>query len=270
MGKTPQKKPGVRIPWVRDARDDEYDRSAIDIKPHPPYLVPLSCGGCGAQVSARSANADDPDSRSSHFFTMPGRKHKDTCNFDLPRRGKELADASQGTIVRREGQWRLKCPPLDRPGARGGAKGGSTPPRPPRSTGGSGKPAVSSLRGPAIASAKRIVQLLNSFKNDPETVAQFAAVAPSGRRNIPWDEFCAGPATAHQLAQQLLDGTAGQIPHAVWGPARTARPAGERGDNHVVMYSARHPVLIEDRPVKVNVAVDSVAHFPAGGVLLTG
>lgn len=251
----PQKKQGVRIPWVRDARDDDYDRSAIDIKPHPPYVIPLRCGGCDVQVSVRHANADDPDSRSSHFFTMPGRKHKPTCNFDLPRRGKELVDSSQGTIVRREGQWRLKCPPLARPGTRGGAKGGSTSPRPPRATGGGGKPTVSRLRGPAIASAKRIVQLLKSFKHDPETVAQFAAVAPSGRRNIPWDEFCVGPATAHQLAQKLVEGTAGQIPHAVWGPARTAGPVGQRGDSHVVMYVARHPVLIEGRPVKVNVAV---------------
>lgn len=247
----PQKKQGVRIPWVWDARNDDYDRSAIDIKPHPPYLIPLRCGGCEAPVSVRSANADDPDSRSSHFFTMPGRKHKDTCDFDLPRRGKALVDASAGTIVRRDGQWRLKCPPVDRPGTRGGAKGGSTPPRPPRSTGG-GKTTVSMLRGPAIASARRIVQLLSSFKNDPETVAQFAAVAPSGRRNIPWDEFCVGPATAHQLAQKLLDGTDGQIPHAVWGPARTAR---QRGDSHVVMYTARHPILIEGRRVKVKVAV---------------
>ncbi|GAB7036015.1 hypothetical protein AB0G35_24060 [Streptomyces sp. NPDC021749] len=254
MGK-PQKKPGVRIPWVRDARGDDYDRSAIDIKPHPPYVIPLSCGGCGVQVSARSANADDPDSRASHYFTMPGRKHKATCNFDLPRRGKELVNASQGTIVRREGQWRLKCPPLARPGTRGGAKGGNAPPRPARTTVGGGKTVVSKLRGPAIASAKRIVQLLESFKHDPETVAQFAAVAPSGRRNIPWDEFCLGPATAHQLAQKLVDGTVGQIPHAVWGPASTAGPAGQRGASHVVMYAARHPVLIEGRRVKVNVAV---------------
>ncbi|MEJ8653654.1 hypothetical protein WKI65_37820 [Streptomyces sp. MS1.AVA.3] len=245
----------MRIPWVRDARDDDYDRSAIDIKPHPPYVIPLRCGGCGVQVSVRHANADDPDSRSSHFFTMPGRKHKPTCNFDLPRRGKELVDSSRGTIVRREGQWRLKCPPLARPGTRGGAKGGSTSPRPPRATSGGGKPVVSKLRGPAIASAARIVQLLNSFKHDPETVAQFAAVAPSGRRNIPWDEFCVGPATAHQLAQKLVDGTAGQIPHAVWGPASTAKSAGQRRDSHVVTYAARHPVLIEGRPVKVNVAV---------------
>ncbi len=254
MGK-PQKKRGVRIPWVWDARDDEYDRSAIDIKPHPPYVIPLRCGGCGVEVSARSANADDPDSRSSHFFTMPGRKHKLTCKFDLPRRGKELLEASQHTIVRTDGQWRLKCPPLARPGTRGGAKGISTPPRPPRPTAGGGKTVVSSLRGPAIASAKRIVQLLENFKHDPETVAQFAAIAPSGRRNIPWDEFCLGPATAHQLAQKLIDGTAGQIPHAVWGPASTAGPAGQRGDSHVVMYVARHPVLIEGRPVKVRVTV---------------
>lgn len=254
MGK-PQKKQGVRIPWVRDARDDDYDRLAIDIKPHPPYAIPLRCGGCGVQVSVRHANADDPDSRSSHFFTMPGRKHNPTCNFDLPRRGKELVDSSRGTIVRREGQWRLKCPPLTRPGTRGGAKSGSTPPRSPRATSGGGKPVVSKLRGPAIASAARIVQLLNSFKHDPETVAQFAAVAPSGRRNIPWDEFCVGPATAHQLAQKLVDGTAGQIPRAVWGPARTAKSTGQRRDSHVVMYAARHPVLIEGRQVKVNVAV---------------
>ncbi|MFG2227717.1 hypothetical protein, partial [Streptomyces sp. NPDC048644] len=85
-------------------------------------------------------------------------------------------------------------------------------------------------------------------------VAQFAAVAPSGQRNIAWDEFCAGPATAHQLAQAMLDGKARAIPHAVWGPASTAEPSA-RGDSHVVRYAARHPVLIEGRPVKVNVAV---------------
>lgn len=223
----PQKKRGVRIPWVWDARDDEYDRSAIDIKPHPPYGTLLRCGGCGIPVSVRPANADDPDSRSSHFFTMPGRRHEPTCRFDLPRRGKELADVSQGTVVRREGQWRLVCPPLARPGTRGGANGGSTTPRPPRATGGD-RPTLSRLRGPAIASAKRIVQLLTACKHDPETVAQFAAVAPSGRRNIAWDEFCVGPTTAHQLAQKLIDGTAGQIPHAVWGPASTAGSAGQR------------------------------------------
>ncbi|WP_203232767.1 hypothetical protein [Streptomyces sp. 769] len=245
----------MRIPWVWDSRDDAYDRSAIDIKPHPPYVPPLRCGGCKVDVSVRPANADDPDSRSSHFFTMPGRKHKLTCNFDLPRRGKELVNSSQGTVVRREGQWRLKCPPLDRPGTRGNAKGGGPQLRPPRATGGGGTPAVSKLRGPAIASARRIVQLLESFRHDPETVAEFAAVAPSGRRNIAWDEFCVGPATAHQLAQKLVDGTAGQIPHAVWGPASTAGPAGQRGDSYVVMYVARHPVLIEGRPVKVRVAM---------------
>ncbi|MFJ3953660.1 hypothetical protein ACIPXV_27065 [Streptomyces libani] len=173
----------MRIPWVWDARDDAYDRSAIGIKPHPPYVIPLRCGGCDIEVSVRSANADTPDSRASHFFTMPGRKHKLTCNFDLLRRGKELVDASQGTIVRREGQWRLKCPLLARPSTRGGAKGSDPQARRPRSTGGKGKTAVSKLRGPAIASAKRIVQLLDAFKHDPETVAQFAAVAPSGQRH---------------------------------------------------------------------------------------
>ncbi|PJN36592.1 hypothetical protein CG747_32135 [Streptomyces sp. CB02959] len=250
-----QKRNGVRIPWVWDSRDDAYDRSAIDIKPHPPYVLPLRCGGCKVDVSVRPANADDPDSRSSHFFTMPGRKHKLTCNFDLPRRGKELVDSSKGTVVRREGQWRLKCPPLSRPGTRGNAKGGGPQPQPPRTAGGGGTPAVSKLRGPAIASARRIIQLLESFKHDPQTVAEFAAVAPSGQRNIAWDDFCVGPATAHQLAQKLIDGTGGQIPHAVWGPASTAGPAGQRGDSYVVMYVARHPVLIEGQPVKVRVAV---------------
>ncbi|MFE5735794.1 hypothetical protein [Streptomyces celluloflavus] len=246
-------KRGVRIPWVRDARDNDYDRTAIDHKPHPPYVLPLKCGGCGVEVSVRTANAGDPDSRSSHFFTMPGRKHKPTCTFDLPRRGGELVDASQGTVVRQDGRWRLKCPPLERTGSRGDAKDSGSPARPPQG-GGQGEPSVSALRGPAIASAARIVRLLKNFQHDPEVLAEFAAVVPGGGQDIAWDEFCFGSADAGRLAQPLIDGTARQIPHAVWGPVSIAGQAGRHG-TYQLQYVARHPVLIEGRHVKVRVVV---------------
>ncbi|WP_411139595.1 hypothetical protein [Streptomyces sp. x-80] len=251
MGRKPKR--GVRIPWVRDACDNDYDRTAIDTKPHPPYALPLKCGGCGVEVSVRSANAGDPDSRSSHFFTMPGRQHKPTCTFDLPRRGRELVDASRGTVVRQDGRWRLKCPPLERTGSRGDAKDGGPPARPPQG-GGRGELPVSALRGPAIASAARIVRLLERFRHDPETVAEFAAVAPDGRQDLAWGEFCFGPADADRLAQSLIDGTARQIPHAVHGPASNVGPVGRQG-THRVHYLARNPVLVEGKQVKVHVTV---------------
>ncbi|MFJ7201619.1 MULTISPECIES: hypothetical protein [unclassified Streptomyces] len=176
-----RKKHGMRIPYVVDDLGITYDRHANDVRPHPPYVPPLKCKGCGIPVSARSSNADDPDSRSSHYFKLPGRDHTPTCTYDLKRRGKQLVDTSQGTVIRRDGQWRLKCPPLERPGTRGGTKGPSGPARPPRGCGGGGTRPTSKLRGPAIASARRIVELLEDFGQDPEAVAEFAAVAPGGQ-----------------------------------------------------------------------------------------
>jgi hypothetical protein len=109
----------------------------------------------------------------------------------------------------------------------------------------------------AIASARRIVRILNDFDQDPDVAAEFAAVAPNGRRDIPWTEFCRGRADADQLAQTLLDGTAAPIPHAVWGPVHTADAAGRNNDSYVVLYEARNPVHIDSKPVRLRVAVRS-------------
>ncbi|MGW8985079.1 hypothetical protein ACWGQ9_20735 [Streptomyces parvus] len=250
------KKRGVRIPYVVDAQGNTYDRHAIDVRPHPPYVPPLKCKGCGIPVSARSSNADNSDSRSSHYFKLPGRDHAPACSYDLKRRGGQLVDASQRTVVRRDGQWRLKCPPLERPGTRGTAKGPSGPSRPTAQGGSSGTRLVSKLRGPAIASARRIVNLLEDFGQDPGTVAEFAAVAPGGQHSIAWDEFCFGRSDVDQLAQALIDGTARQIPHAVWGPAATADAvAGRSGESYVVQYVARNPLTVHGRHVKLRVAL---------------
>ncbi|MFZ3467455.1 hypothetical protein ACODT3_43955 [Streptomyces sp. 4.24] len=245
---------GVRIPWVKDSQGNEYDRSAIDIKPVPPYLVPLHCGGCGVEVSVRTGNAEDPGSRMSHFFKPHGREHALWCNFDLPQRGKELLAASQGTVVRKEGQWRLKCPPVSRAGGPDGASGVTRPAgRPPRG-GSSGTRPTSKQHGPAIASARRIVRLLKNFRSDTEAVAEFAAIAPDGQSHIAWDEFCLGPQDADRLAQALIDGTARSIPNAVWGPAHTAG-AAKKGATHVAMYVARNPVLLDGKRLKLRVAI---------------
>ncbi|MGQ4732582.1 hypothetical protein ACUN3E_33625 [Streptomyces sp. Ju416(a)] len=250
------KKRGVRIPYVVDARGNTYDRHAIDVRPHPPYVPPLKCKGCGIPVSARSSNADNSDSRSSHYFKLPGSDHAPTCSYDLKRRGGQLVDASQGTVVRRDGQWRLKCPPLERPGTRGTAKGPSGPSRPTGQGKAGGTRPVSKLRGSAIASARRIVELLEDFGQDPEAVAEFAAVAPGGQHSIAWDEFCFGRSRVDQLAQALIDGTARQIPHAVWGPATTADAvAGRSGESYVVQYVARNPLTVDGRHVKLRVAL---------------
>ncbi|MCQ8836434.1 hypothetical protein [Streptomyces malaysiensis] len=248
-----KKRRGVRIPWVKDALGNEYDRSEIDRQPHPRYVTPLKCGGCGTRVSARHGNADDPDGRTSHYFKLD--PHTPTCTYDLDQRGKQLVGDSEGTVVRRAGQWRLICPPLDQFGTGGHAK------RPPAGTvrpgrsGGSGPRATSKQAGQAIASARRIVQILQDFDQDPEVAEEFAAVAPNGQRNIPWTEFCRGRADADQLAQALLDGAVDTIPHAVWGPVSTADAVGRDRDSYVVMYVARNPVHIEDRPVRLRVAV---------------
>ncbi|WP_162604027.1 hypothetical protein [Streptomyces sp. CS014] len=207
-------------------------------------------------MSARSSNADNSDSRSSHYFKLPGRDHAPTCTYDLKRRGGQLVEASQGTVVRRDGQWRLKCPPLEQPGKRGTAQGPSGPARPTRQGGAGGTRPVSKLRGPAIASARRIVELLEDFGQDPDAVAEFAAVAPGGQHSIAWDEFCFGRGRVDQLAQELINGTARQIPHAVWGPATTADAvAGKSGESYVVQYVARNPLTIDGRPVKLRVAL---------------
>ncbi|MFE2470269.1 hypothetical protein [Streptomyces mirabilis] len=248
----------MRIPFVTDARGDTYDRHAIDVKPTPPYLPPLTCKGCGIRVSARHGNADDPDSRSSHFFKL--EPHTPTCRYDLGQRGKHLIDASGGTVVRLEGQWRLKCPPIERPATGGGARKPPGPARPGARGGGGAPRPTSKEAGQAIASAHRIVRLLDDFENDPETVAEFAATAPNGQRNIPWHEFCYGRADAHQLAQALIDGKASAlaIPHAVWGPASTAGAVGRNHDTYVVMYFAHQPVTLDDGTrVKLRVTVRS-------------
>jgi hypothetical protein len=88
----------VRIPWVKDALGNEYDRSEIDRQPHSRYVTPLKCGGCGTRVSARHGNADDPDGRTSHYFKLA--PHTPTCTYDLDQRGKQLIGDSAGTPVR--------------------------------------------------------------------------------------------------------------------------------------------------------------------------
>ncbi|WP_406369685.1 hypothetical protein OG788_07750 [Streptomyces sp. NBC_00647] len=97
------KKRGVRIPWGTDSRGDRYDRSEIDRQPEPRYMAPLKCGGCGARVSARHGNADDPDSLTSHYFRID--PHTAACRYDRDQRGKQLVDQAPGTVVRKAGQW---------------------------------------------------------------------------------------------------------------------------------------------------------------------
>ncbi|MEU6278542.1 hypothetical protein ABZ871_40070 [Streptomyces populi] len=220
----PTKKRGVRIPWIIDSRGDRYDRSEIDRQPTPRYLAPLKCGGCGTRVNARHGNTDDPDSRTSHYFRID--PHTPTCRYDLDQRGKQLADQAPGTVVRKAGQWRLICPPLHHSGTGGQKPVPGGPARPAR-TGGAGSRVTSRQAGAAIASARRIVRILDDFDQDPDIAAKFAAVAPNGRRDIPWSEFCRGRADVDQLAQALLDGTAAPIAHAVWGPVHTADTGGK-------------------------------------------
>ncbi|MGQ4465245.1 hypothetical protein ACN6LC_004645 [Streptomyces violaceoruber] len=253
----PEKKRGVRIPYVRDARGDRYDRSAIDVQPHPPYAKPLTCWECGIDVHVRHGNADDPDSTSSHYVKNPGKQHGPRCAYDLERRGKELVESSASTVVRKAGQWRLLCPPIERPGTRGAGK--NVPgPRSGQSPSGGGQAKTSKEAGQAIASARRIVRLLEAFGQDPDAVAEFAATAPGGRRNIAWPEFCRGRADAHQLAQDLIDGTTAPIPHAVWGPVSTAAAVdGKAGRSYVVKYVARHPVLVGGRRLPLQVTLRS-------------
>ncbi|RLU81983.1 hypothetical protein CTZ27_30945 [Streptomyces griseocarneus] len=247
---------GVRIPFVRDANDDRHDRFAIDVRPQPPYVLPLRCDGCGIRVGVRHGNADDPDSRSSHYFRL--EDHKPDCLFDLQQRGASLLAGSQGTVVRSPGQWRLKCPPLGRSGPGGSAKRPPGPARPSTNTRGTGPRPTSKKAGPAIASARRIVQLLQDFDNEPDAVAQFAAIAPNGQQNIPWEAFCYSRTTVHSLAQALIDGTAPAIPFAVWGPASIADAvAGKAGDSYVVQYAARHPVTVDGKRLQLRVALRS-------------
>ncbi|MDX2930794.1 hypothetical protein PV411_40665, partial [Streptomyces sp. NRRL_B-16638] len=107
-------------------------------------------------------------------------------------------------------------------------------------------------------SARRIVRLLEAFGQDPDAVAAFAATAPGGRRNIAWPEFCRGRADAHQLAQDLIDGTTAPIPHAVWGPVSTAAAVdGKAGRSYLVKYVARHPVLVGGRRLPLQVTLRS-------------
>lgn len=253
----PGKKRGVRIPYVRDARGDRYDRSAIDVQPHPPYAKPLTCWECGVGVHVRHGNADAPDSTSSHYVKNPGKQHGPHCAYELERRGKELVESSASTVVRTAGQWRLLCPPIERPGTRGASK---TVPSSPsgRSPLGSGAARTSKEAGQAIASARRIVQLLEAFDQDPDAVAEFAATVPGGRRNIAWPEFCRGRADAHQLAQDLIDGAPARIPRAVWGPVSTAAAVdGKAGRSYVVSYVARCPVLVGGRRLPLQVTLRS-------------
>jgi hypothetical protein len=147
----PEKKRGVRIPYVRDARGDRYDRSAIDVQPHPPYAKPLTCWECGVDVHVRHGNADAPDSTSSHYVKNPGKQHGPRCAYDLERRGKELVESSASTVVRKAGQWRLLCPPLERPGTRGAGKNVPGPPS-GKSPSGGGQAKTSKAAGQAIAS----------------------------------------------------------------------------------------------------------------------
>ncbi|MFL4910652.1 hypothetical protein ACJ6WF_48085 [Streptomyces sp. MMS24-I2-30] len=253
----PKKKRGVRIPYVKDARGNRYDRSAIDVKPHPPYLEPLECFECGVDVHVRHGNADNPDSKSSHYVKNPGKDHGPRCPYDLERRGKELVATPGSTVVRKDGQWRLICPPLERPGTRGAGKTVPGPPARGRASG-AGKAKPSKEAGQAIASARRIVRLLEAFDQDPDTVAEFAATVPGGRRNIAWPEFCRGRADVHQLAQDLIDGTAAPIPRAVWGPVSTADAVdGKTGRSYVVKYVARHPVLVQGRRLPLHVTLRS-------------
>ncbi|MFJ9909100.1 hypothetical protein ACIRVK_40775 [Streptomyces sp. NPDC101152] len=169
---------------MKDSLGNEYDRSEIGRQPHPHYVMPLKWGRCGTRVSARHGNADDPDGRTSLYFRLD--PHAPACTYDLDQRGKQLAAGSAGTVVRRAGQWRLICPPLDHLGAGGHTKRPPAGMARPGRTGGAGPRTTSKQAGQAIASARRIVQIFQDFDQDPEVAERFAAVAPDGTRNIPW------------------------------------------------------------------------------------
>ncbi|MFF2101162.1 hypothetical protein [Streptomyces sp. NPDC058202] len=209
-------------------------------------------------MSARHGNADDPDSCTSHYFRID--PHTAACRHDLDQRGKQIVDQAPGTVVRKAGQWRLICPPLHH-GGTGGQKPVPGGPARPGRAGGSGPRVTSKQAGAAIASARRIVRILDDFDQDPAVAAEFAAVAPTGRRDIPWSEFCRGRADADQLAQALLDQTAAPIPHAVWGPVHAADAAGRNHDSYVVMYVASNPVHIDGKPVRLRVGAQHLSRL---------
>ncbi|WP_326674416.1 hypothetical protein [Streptomyces sp. NBC_01257] len=256
----PAKKRGVRIPYVEDARGQKFGRDAIDVQPRPPYAEPLMCWECGVAVHVRHGKADDPGSTSSHYVKNPGKDHGPRCPYDLERRGKELVDSSASTVVRKDGQWRLICPPLPRPGAHGASKkpsGRATGKRQPTA---STAKVTSRQAGQAIASARRIVRLLEAFDQDPAAVAEFAATAPGGRRDIEWSQFCRGREDAHQVAQDLIDHgrIVTTIPHAVWGPVTTASAVdGKSGRTYAVQYTAAHSVMIGGRRLPLRVIMRS-------------
>lgn len=171
-----------------------------------------------------------------------------------------LVQASSGTVVRTAGQRRLICPPITRPGPRGGGK------RPPSEPAGARASKTGTLRtnekaGQAIASARRIVRLLDAFGQDPDAAAEFAATVPGSLRTIERPDFCRSREDIHQLAQHLIDHgrEVTTIPHAVRGPVSTASAVdGRSGERtYLLKYVARHPVFIGVRRLPLQVTVRS-------------
>ncbi|MFJ3594595.1 hypothetical protein ACIQUY_34965 [Streptomyces sp. NPDC090231] len=111
--------------------------------------------------------ADDPVSTSSHFVKNPGKEHGPRYLYDLERRGKELVDSSGSTVVRKDCQWRLICPPPRRPvRAAPGKKPSGRAPGERRPAAGTAK-VTNRQAGRAIASARRIVRFLDAFRAGP-------------------------------------------------------------------------------------------------------
>ncbi|MFF1716247.1 hypothetical protein [Streptomyces sp. NPDC058268] len=253
----PKKKRGVRIPFVEDARGGKFGRDAIDVKPHPPCTEPLKCFECGVEVSTSGTATPmtrTPSRRTTSRILARTTAHAARTTSSGAARSSWTPPAA--LFVRKDGQWRLICPPLERLGTRGAGKGVPGPVG--GSASGTGKVKSCEESGQAIASARRIVRLLDAFEQDPDDVAEFAAAVPGVRRNIEWPEFCRGRADVHRLAQELIDGTVVPTPHAVWGTVSTADAVdGKGGRSYVVKYVARHPVLVDGRRLPLQVTLRS-------------
>ncbi|GAB2663669.1 hypothetical protein GCM10027169_27550 [Gordonia jinhuaensis] len=222
----------VGIPRARDAKNNLFEREAVDESPQP-FVKPLLCGGCTAPVVAVPGSTRRSGAGSVSvipYYRLKSRDehdHDEGCRYHFDERVGDIATEYRQEIERDADTYLLI---LRDPQSLAGPEDDEGEDNDGREVRTDVETAGGAALHPTIQAARAIARLLRHFRNDPAAQARFKASYQGVR--IAWEDFFFDAEhDAPSLAARLLDTS--QYPIAVLGRATLVQPF-KNGDGRSV------------------------------------
>lgn len=206
------------IPRVIDACGRLWTPDEVERDPTQVDREGVRCAGCGVDATWQSAHTKISrqtgrpiDVRLNFKLKHPGSEHGPACPFDFDRRAADLVRAYPDIVRRHNGIYQLRMPLSSMPEASEPHPGRRRP-----------APDLGPGAGQVLSAALRILQLLESFVDQPRAQEQFTAQY-GDQAEIGWGDFCwraNTPGRAQELVDELRRPERQMHPIAVWGLAR--------------------------------------------------